>query len=151
MENVKALACGKFVKFLRKWQAFLHKEGYENFTQILNAKSYGVPQNRERVFMVSILRTEDEPNPSYYFPKPFKLQTRMKDVLEKEVDESFFLSEKALEYFCRVNNGVTGSEDNSCVGKVSSSQDGVVSGIKSVAPTLTAGHANQPKLFYEEK
>lgn len=104
MENVKALACGKFVKYLNKWQAFLHNEGYENFTQILNAKDYGVPQNRERVFMVSILRTENEPNPSYYFPKPFKLETRIKDVLEKEVDESFFLSDKALEYFCRVNN-----------------------------------------------
>lgn len=150
MENVKALACEKFVKYLNKWQTFLHSEGYENFTQILNAKDYGVPQNRERVFMVSILRTENEPNPSYYFPKPFKLYTRIKDVLEKEVDKSFFLSDKALEYFCRVNNGATGSEDKSCVGKVSSSQDGVVSGIKSVAPTLTAGHANQPKLFYEE-
>lgn len=107
MENVKALACGKFVKYLNKWQAFLHSEGYENFTQILNAKDYGVPQNRERVFMVSILRTEDEPNPSYYFPKPFKLETRIKDVLEKDVDESFFLSDKALEYFCRVNNDKT--------------------------------------------
>lgn len=104
MENVKALACGKFVKYLNKWQTFLHTEGYENFTQILNAKDYGVPQNRERVFMVSILRTEEEPNPSYYFPKPFKLETRIKDVLEQEVDESFYLSDKALEYFCRVNN-----------------------------------------------
>ena len=107
MENVKALACGKFVKYLNKWQAFLHNEDYENFTQILNAKDYGVPQNRERVFMVSILRTEKEPNPNYYFPKPFKLETRIKDVLEKEVDESFFLSDKALEYFCRVNNDKT--------------------------------------------
>lgn len=107
MENVKALACGKFVKYLNKWQAFLHNEGYENFTQILNAKSYGVPQNRERVFMVSILRTEDEPCPIYYFPKPFELKTRIKDVLEKEVDDSFFLSEKAHEYFCRVNNDKT--------------------------------------------
>ena len=104
MENVKALACGKFVKYLNKWQAFLHNEGYENFTQILNAKDYGVPQNRERVFMVSILRTENEPNPRYYFPKPFKLKTRIKDILEEKVDESFYLSDKALEYFCRVNN-----------------------------------------------
>lgn len=40
----------------------------------------------------------------FYFPQPFKLETRIKDVLEEEVDESFFLSDKALEYFCRVNN-----------------------------------------------
>ena len=111
MENVKALACGKFVKYLNKWQAFLHTEGYENFTQILNAKDYGVPQNRERVFMVSILRTEQEPNPSYYFPKPFKLETRIKDVLEKEADESFFLSDSALEYFCKVNNDKSNRHD----------------------------------------
>ena len=107
MENVKALASGKFVKYLNKWQAFLHNEGYDNFTQILNAKDYGVPQNRERVFMVSILRTEDDPNPCYYFPKPFKLEKRIKDVLEQDVDESFFLSDKALEYFCRVSNDKT--------------------------------------------
>lgn len=107
MENVKALASGKFVKYLNKWQAFLHNEGYDNFTQILNAKDYGVPQNRERVFMVSILRTEQEPNPCYYFPKPFKLEKRIKDILEQDVDESFFLSDKALEYFCRVNNDKT--------------------------------------------
>lgn len=150
MENVKALACGKFVKYLNKWQAFLHNEGYENFTQILNAKSYGVPQNRERVFMVSILRTKDEPCPIYYFPKPFELETRIKDVLEKEVDESFYLSDKALEYFCKVNNGVENASENTCVGKVSNSQDGVVSGVNAIAPTLTAGHANQPKLFNEE-
>ena len=149
-ENVKGLITGSFVKGFHKWQARLEGFGYSNFSQVLNAKDYGVPQNRERVFMVSILRTEQEPNPSYYFPKPFKLETRIKDILEEKVDESFYLSDKALEYFCRVNNGATGSEDNSCVGKVSSSQDGIVSGIKSVAPTLTAGHANQPKLFYEE-
>ena len=104
MENVKALACGKFVKFLNKWQAFLHNEGYENFTQILNAKDYGVPQNRERVFMVSILSGGGQEHCKFYFPKTFKLETRIKDVLEEEVDESFFLSDKALEYFCRVNN-----------------------------------------------
>lgn len=106
-ENVKGLITGSFVKGFHKWQARLEGFGYSNFTQVLNAKDYGVPQNRERVFMVSILRTENEPNPSYYFPKPFKLETRIKDVLEKEVDESFFLSDKALEYFCRVNNDKT--------------------------------------------
>lgn len=106
-ENVKGLISGSFVKGFHKWQARLEGFGYSNFAQVLNAKSYGVPQNRERVFMVSILRTEDEPCPIYYFPKPFELKTRIKDVLEKEVDDSFFLSEKALEYFCRVNNDKT--------------------------------------------
>ena len=149
-ENVKGLISGTFLKGFHKWQSRLHKLGYENFTQVLNASSYNVPQNRERVFMISILRTDDEPNPSFYFPKKMKLERRIKDILEPNVDESFYLSDKALEYFCRVNNGLNGSDESSCVGKVSNSQDGVVSGVNAIAPTLTAGHANQPKLFNEE-
>ena len=104
MENVKALVSAKFLPFLRQWQTWLHQQGYENFTQVLNASSYNVPQNRERVFMISILRTDSEPNPSFYFPKKMKLERRIKDILEPNVDESFYLSDKALEYFCRVNN-----------------------------------------------
>ena len=150
MENVKALVSAKFMPFLRQWQTWLHQQGYENFTQVLNASDYNVPQNRERVFMISILRTDSEPNPSFYFPKKMKLERRIKDILEPNVDESFYLSDKALEYFCRVNNGLNGSDKSSCVGKVSNSQDGVVSGVNAIAPTLTAGHANQPKLFNEE-
>ena len=150
MENVKALVSAKFLPFLRQWQTWLHQQGYENFTQVLNASSYNVPQNRERVFMISILRTDSEPNPSFYFPKKMKLERRIKDILEPNVDESFYLSDKALEYFCRVNNGLNGSDESSCVGKVSNSPDGVVSGVNAIAPTLTAGHANQPKLFNEE-
>ena len=103
-ENVKALVSAKFLPFLRQWQTWLYQHGYENFTQVLNASEYGVPQNRERVFMISILRTDSEPNPSFYFPKKMKLERRIKDILEPNVDESFYLSDKALEYFCRVNN-----------------------------------------------
>ena len=150
MENVKALVSAKFLPFLRQWQTWLYQQGYENFTQVLNASSYNVPQNRERVFMISILRTDSEPNPSFYFPKKIKLERRIKDILGPNVDESFYLSNKALEYFCRVNNGLNGSDESSCVGRVSNSQDGVVSGVNAVAPTLTAGHANQPNLFNEE-
>lgn len=103
-ENVKALVSAKFLPFLRQWQTWLHQQGYENFTQVLNASDFNVPQNRERVFMISILRTDSEPNPSFYFPKKMKLERRIKDILEPNVDESFYLSDKALEYFCRVNN-----------------------------------------------
>lgn len=104
MENVKALVSAKFLPYLHKWQAWLSSLGYENFTQVLNASQYGVPQNRERVFMVSILCTDVEPLPKYYFPKPMKLEKRIKDVLELDVDESFYLSEKALRTFCLINN-----------------------------------------------
>ena len=107
MENVKALASAKFLPFLRQWQRWLHGQGYENFTQVLNASDYEVPQNRERVFMISILRTDNNPYPSYYFPKKLKLEKRIKHILEQNVDESYYLSQKALEYFCRVNNDKT--------------------------------------------
>lgn len=103
MENVKALVSNKFKPYLMKWEQFLADMGYANFTQVMNAKGYGVPQNRERVFMVSI-RKEDA---VYYFPKPFELKSRLKDVLETNVDEKYYLSDKMLEYFHRVN------EDNS--------------------------------------
>lgn len=102
-ENVKALTSAKFLPSLHKWQAWLDGQGYEIFTQVLNASDYGVPQNRERVFMISILRTEAEPHPRYYFPKPMKLETRIKDVLELDVDESYYLSERALRSFCRTS------------------------------------------------
>ena len=74
--------------------------GYKNFAQVINSKNMGVPQNRERIFMVSILRTEDNPEPQYHFPAPFPLERCLADVLEEEVDESYFLSGEMLARFC---------------------------------------------------
>lgn len=91
MENVKNLVSKKFTPYLKEWIRFLEGQGYSNYTEVLNAKDFGVPQNRERVFMVSILGEV-----SFYFPKPFTLEKRLKDVLEKDVDESFYLSEKVV-------------------------------------------------------
>lgn len=151
MENVKAIISAKFLPFLRQWQTWLHQQGYENFAQVLNASDYKVPQKRERVFMISILRTDSEPNPSFYFPKKMKLERRIKDILEPNVDESFYLSDKTLKYFFKVNNVDENASEKTCVGKISNSQDGVVSGINAIAPTLTAGHANQPKVLIEDE
>jgi len=91
-ENVKALVSDKFIRYFNKWQAELASYGYTNFAQVLNSTDYGVPQNRERIFMVSIL---DE-NARYYFPEPFPLKKRLKDVLEDEVDESYYLSDERV-------------------------------------------------------
>lgn len=100
MENVKALVCKKFFPEFKKWCAELDEYGYQNFYQVLNAKDYGVPQNRERVFMVSIL-AEDFQN--YEFPKPFPLQVVLSDLLEESVGEEYYLSEKSVEGF-RLHN-----------------------------------------------
>lgn len=98
MENVKNLVSKKFTPYLKEWLRFLEGQGYSNYTKVLNAKDFGVPQNRERVFMVSILGEA-----SFHFPKPFTLEKRLKDVLEKDVDESFYLSEKIVKTFLARN------------------------------------------------
>lgn len=106
LENVKAMVSHKFVGMFNLWQRELERMGYVNFAQVLNAKDYGVPQNRERIFLVSI-HTDDleylSGNVRYYFPKPFPLELRLKDVLEEHVDEKYYLSDKMLEYFTRVD------------------------------------------------
>ena len=93
MENVKALISEKYRPLFLKWESWLRSLGYVNYTEILNAKDYGVPQNRERVFMLSIL------NGCWYeFPHPVRLEKRLKDVLELEVDEKYYLSETMLKF-----------------------------------------------------
>lgn len=100
LENVKAMISGKFVGMFNLWQRELEKLGYKNFAKVLNSKDFGVPQNRERIFLVSILRTPDNPEPTYNFPAPFKLEKCLKDVLEENVDEKYFLSDEMLARFC---------------------------------------------------
>src|SRR5699024_1497102 len=90
MENVKNLISEKFMPGFAEWILVLEELGYSNYYEVLNAKDFGVPQNRERVFMVSILG-EHEP---YVFPKPIKLEKRLKDVLEDEVDERYYLDDE---------------------------------------------------------
>lgn len=101
MENVAALVSQKFIRLFNAWQLELESYGYRNFAKVLNAKDYGVPQNRERIFMVSIL---DE-SARYEFPQPMPLTLRLKDVLEDKVDERYYLSEKAIDGLSRRHQG----------------------------------------------
>lgn len=101
LENVKAMVTEKFVGMFNLWQLELERLGYRNFAQVLNAKDYGVPQNRERIFLVSI--RDDGDLPRFFFPQPFPLERRLKDVLEENVDERYYLSDKMLDYFNRVD------------------------------------------------
>ena len=92
LENVKNLVGKKHKHNFDKWLEWLEEQGYTNYWKVLNAKDYGIPQNRERVFVVSILG-EHEP---YEFPEPIELELRLKDVLENQVDEKYYLdNEKA--------------------------------------------------------
>lgn len=90
MENVKNLVGKKHKPNFDKWLEHLEDLGYTNYWEVLNAKDYGIPQNRERVFVVSILG-EHIP---YEFPDKQQLEIRIRDILEDEVDEKFYLSDK---------------------------------------------------------
>lgn len=92
MENVKNLVGKKFKSDFEEWLRILEDMGYTNYWQVLNAKDYGTPQNRERVFCVSIL---GEHTP-YKFPEKFPLKLRMRDLLEDTVDEKFYLSQEQI-------------------------------------------------------
>ena len=91
MENVPQVIGTKNIKDFQDWELFLESLGYSNYVELLNAKDYGIPQNRERAFMISILGDY-----KYEFPKPIELKLRLKDMLEENVDESYFLSDKQL-------------------------------------------------------
>lgn len=91
LENVSNLVSEKFIKTFSKWEQELASYGYDNYYKVLNAKDYGVPQNRERVFLVSFLHSQ-----IFNFPKPFPLELRLKDVLEERVAERYYLSERAI-------------------------------------------------------
>lgn len=101
---------------------------YHVYYKVLNAKNYGVPQNRERVFIIGI---RDDADNDFSFPKPFHLTKRLKDVLEDDVDQKYYLSEKMINYLHHrsdnFNNGkVNYKNENdtaSCITQSSSSLD----------------------------
>lgn len=93
MENVPQVHSEQNMPEFERWLGFLRSKGYHNFWQDLNAKDYGIPQNRDRCFCVSIL---SEDFIDYEFPNPIPLETVMKDYLESTVDEKYYIrSEKA--------------------------------------------------------
>lgn len=105
MENVSALVSQKFLPYYEEWRRLPVSLGYESWSKVLNATDYEVPQNRERIFMVSILG-----GGSFYFPEPMPLDRCLGDVLEEDVDEKYFLSEKMIRYvFSSSSGGIKGA------------------------------------------
>ena len=92
LENVKNLVGKKFKPQFDEWLGYLEGLGYTNYWKVLNAKDYGVPQNRERVFVVSILG-EHKP---YEFSSEKELATNVYDFLEKNIDDKYYLSDNAI-------------------------------------------------------
>ena len=191
-ENVKNIVGKQFRDTTFKlFEDELHEYGYNTYWKVLNAKDYGIPQNRERVYLIFIKKDLD--NGKFVFPEGFDNGIRLKDVLEDEVDEKYYISDDKVQKFLdnlnsegvnlESNNAVkqignivnTGNWDNpqrgriyssdgcspslNCcgggglepkivqVGKLSSSQDGVVVSPDGIAKTHTAGHNNTPKII----
>ncbi|MDY4822194.1 MAG: DNA (cytosine-5-)-methyltransferase [Candidatus Onthovivens sp.] len=96
MENVPEVIGEKNIDDFHKWESKLEQLGYKNYVEILNAKDYGIPQNRKRCFMVSVLGEY-----AYNFPIKFKREYRLKDLLEKTVDKKYYLTDKHIE---RISN-----------------------------------------------
>lgn len=94
MENVPQVIGGGAIADFAQWLECLEKLGYKNYHRLMNAKDYGIPQNRNRCFMISILGDY-----YYTFPRTRKLQYRLKDYLDRNVDEKYYLSDAVIEMF----------------------------------------------------
>ena len=95
LENVKNLVGKKFKPQFDAWIRWLDSIGYNTYYQVLNSKHYGIPQNRERIFAVSIRKDIDDGK--FKFPEQIPLTTRLKDILEKNVDDKYYLSGDKVE------------------------------------------------------
>lgn len=101
MENVPQVIAEKNIDDFNEWRNKLESLGYKNYVNLLNSKDFEVPQNRNRCFMVSILGDYN-----YTFPKGKKLKYRLKDILEDDVDEKYYLSEETVRKFVERNDRV---------------------------------------------
>lgn len=103
-ENVKNLLSKKHIHNFNAYLEAMEELGYYSYYQVLNAKDYGIPQNRERVFTVSIRK---DINKLFTFPPKQELKLKLKDLLEDEVDEKYYLSgERVVELIYKIQNQI---------------------------------------------
>ena len=139
MENVTQVHGKKNIEHFNEWIRFLESKGYRNYWKDLNAKNFCIPQNRNRTFMVSILGDY-----TYEFPQEFPLNKRLKDLLEMEVDEKFYI--KNFDSLTSVNSEYS-MINGGTIGKMHDVSRRVYSG-EGVSPTIhTCGGGNtEPKV-----
>ena len=140
-ENVKALVSKKFTEEFKTVLESLEEVGYNNYYAVLNAKDFGIPQNRERVFIISIRKDIDR---GFTFPEAVPLKLRLRDMLEDEVDEIYYLSREQTERITldteSSRNGAIKIGNTSPSGK---SQCNDVYDPRGLYPTICAGtHGN---------
>ena len=195
VENVKNLVSKKFIKHFKELLDIFDSLGFNTYWSVINGKDCGVPQNRERVFVIAVRKDTDTGD--YTFPKPFDTGIKLKDVLEEDVDEKYYipdvkflgnLKEKYYDgsldkpkFIGNIGNSGLGTgyhgsvwdknytsptlttmqgggrqphilcgvqePDIIKIGKINSSQDGVVVSPDGISPTHTAGHNNVTKIL----
>lgn len=144
LENVKNLVGKKFKQQFEEWIKYLDELGYNTYWEILNAKNYGIPQNRERVYGVSIRKDIDDGK--FKFPEKEILNKRLIDVLEKNVSESFYLKQKYVEQLVLIKK----QTENGKIGFIKKGKDGKPHQSNSVfnqnglSPCLTACDYKDP-------
>lgn len=149
-ENVKNLVGKKFKDQFEIVLNSLEEAGYNNYWQVLNAKDFGIPQNRERVFIVSIRKDLD--TGSFEFPTGFQLELRLKDMLDDEVDENYYIDMGKVKQF--ILNNPTIDESKAVLGTCHerndlsfATRDRVYNSEKE-SPTLTATmYKDPPKIL----
>lgn len=110
IENVKNLTSKRFREKFAMILKDIEVAGYNNYWRVLNSKDYGIPQNRERVFVVSIRKDIDKC--SFNFPDKQFLEIRLKDLLEDNVEDKYYLSDKAIGRLIRHSNKIIRKQDN---------------------------------------
>lgn len=143
-ENVKNIVGKQFKDTTFKlFTDELEEYGYNVYWKVLNAKNYGIPQNRERVYLLFIKKDLD--NGKFEFPEPFDNGLRLKDLLEDEVDEKFYISDEKVERFITNLNDKNSLLYDPCQVK----REGKSREYSEYAPTLTSRDYKDPRLVNE--
>lgn len=143
-ENVKNIVGKQFKDTTFKlFTDELEEYGYNVYWKVLNAKNYGIPQNRERVYLLFIKKDLD--NGKFKFPEPFDNGLRLKDLLEDEVDDKFYISDEKVERFITNLNDKNSLLYDPCQVK----REGKSREYSEYAPTLTSRDYKDPRLVNE--
>lgn len=159
-ENVKNLLSKKHIHNFNNYLEIMEKLNYNSYYEVLNAKDFGIPQNRERIYTISIRKDIDMK--TFKFPDKQELKLRLKDILEDTVEDKYYLSDKMIQGFkehnknhqqkgtgfiktgiastIRANAALCPTDNTINVGEVTpNSQAGQVYSDEGVSPTITAG------------
>ena len=154
-ENVKNIVGKQFKDTFKMFTNELDEYGYNVYWKVLNAKDYGIPQNRERVYLIFIKKELD--NGKFTYPEPFDNGMRLKDILEENVDEKFYISNDKVQKFIQtlhIDKSDEGSNTPKFVGNVNRPDfgTGYAGGVwdtNNISPTLTTmqGGGRQPHIM----